>query len=95
MVGGKEFSTEVVVVSPLTSEAILGLNFLQEQHASIDLGCQTLHLKESGCDIALQHPAPVSVCSAEQQVHSANTVEVPPHSRMEIAASVETTVEET
>ena len=95
VVGGKEFSTEVVVVSPLTSEAILGLDFLQEQRASIDLGCQTLHLKESGCDIALQHPAPVSLCSAEQQVRTANTVEVPPHSRMEIAASVETTVEGT
>ena len=44
---GEPFSTDVVVVSPLTSEAILGLNFLQEQQATIDLpGCQETTPKE-------------------------------------------------
>ena len=30
--------TDIVVVSPLTLEAILGLDFLQEQQATIDFG---------------------------------------------------------
>lgn len=34
---GETFAAEVLVVSPLTSEAILGLDFLQKQQASIDL----------------------------------------------------------
>ena len=45
---GEKFTTEVVVVSPLTSEAILGLDFLQEQQASIDLAARTLSLKGGG-----------------------------------------------
>ena len=51
--GGQEFQTEFVVVSPLTSEAILGIDFLQVQRAVIDLGCRMLHLRESGCDVSL------------------------------------------
>ena len=42
--GTERFVTEVVVASPLTSEAILGLDFLVEHQASIDLTTKTLHL---------------------------------------------------
>ena len=34
---GKKYSTEIVVVSPLTSEGILGLDFFYQQNAVIDL----------------------------------------------------------
>jgi len=36
--GGGKFQTDFVVVSPLTSEAISGIDFLQAQLAVIDLG---------------------------------------------------------
>ena len=54
--GGREFKAEMVVVSPLTSEAILGIDFLQGQQAVIDLGRRRLHLKESGCELVLDAP---------------------------------------
>jgi len=91
--GGKEFQTEFVVVSPLTSEAILGIDFLQVQRAIIDLGCGMLHLQESGCDISLNVPASVQSCPIDQQVRSSSTVEVPPYSAMEISANCDTEVE--
>ena len=42
--GGREGQTDMVVVNPLTSEAILGIDFLQAQLAMIDLGQGTLGL---------------------------------------------------
>ena len=54
ILGPEKFVTEVVVVGPLPSEAILGLDFLIDQQASINLSNKTLHLRERGCDILLQ-----------------------------------------
>ena len=50
---GKKFMTNIVVVSPLTSEAILGLDFLQEQQATIDLAAKRLCLRGGGKDPSL------------------------------------------
>ncbi len=41
---GHRYPTRVVVVSPLTTEAILGLDFLRERKASIDLGRAELRI---------------------------------------------------
>jgi predicted aspartyl protease len=41
--GNEKFTAQVVVVSPLTSEAILGLDFLKEHEALIDLKSRNLH----------------------------------------------------
>ena len=90
---GNTFMTDIVVVSPLTAEAILGLGFLQEQQASIDLANKTLHLKEKGCDIPLRDPTPSHQSSAVQLVRAVRTVEVPPRSSLEISASTNVAVE--
>ena len=90
---GNTFMTDIVVVSPLTAEAILGLDFLQEQQASIDLANKTLHLREKGCDIPLRDPTPSHQSSAVQLVRAVRTVEVPPGSSMEISASTNVAVE--
>ena len=90
--GGGKYQTDFVVVSPLTSEAILGIDFLQVQKAVIDVGCRMLHLRESGCNIPLDVPTPRQSCLTHQQVHSADTVEVPPRSVMEISGRFETEV---
>ena len=53
---GEEFMVNTMVVSPLTSEAILGLDFLQEQQALIDLASKRLSLRSKGCIIPLTDP---------------------------------------
>ena len=62
VLGGRNFQNEFVVVSPLTSEAILGIDFLQEQQAAIDLGQKQLCLRKGGCDISLDIPTSVQSC---------------------------------
>ena len=91
--GGRGFKTEMVVVNPLTSVAIQGIDFLQGQQAVIDLGRRRLCLRESGCDIPLDEPAPMQSCAHNQQVRASNTVKVPPRCIMEISAYVETAVD--
>ena len=76
------------MVSPLTSEAILGLDFLQEQQASIDLAAMTLSLKGGGRVLPLRDPAyvpPPPRAHTEVPVRAMRTVEVPPRSELEIA----------
>ena len=80
--GPVSFPVEAIVVHPLTSPAILGLDFLLQQQATIDLPNQTLHLKERGCDIALQQPALLGDGPREFPVQVAATVEVPPRSAL-------------
>ena len=92
MFGPEKFVTEIVVVSPLTSEAILGLDFLMEQQASIDLTSKTLHLRERGCNIPLQDPTKPLETTDMFPVHAAMTVEVPPRSTLQVAGSIPNTV---
>ena len=93
--GHHKFERNVVVVSPLTSEAILGLDFLTEQQASIDLGGRRLFLKESGCSVPLEDPALHTENATEVSVHATMTTEVPPRSILQVAGSIENPVEGT
>ena len=91
---GEPFITDIVVVSPLTSEAILGLDFLQEHQATIDLDTKRLHLKRRGFDVPLKDPMSMGVCEhIKVRVHAAKTVELPPLSEQEVMASLEVPVE--
>ena len=90
--GGKMFWNNFVVVSPLTSEAILGIDFLQAQRAVIDMSQGVLCLQESGCKIYLDPPNPLHANPAVQPVRVTDTVEVPPRSVMEITAHFDTEV---
>ena len=89
---GEEFTVDTVVVSPLTSEAILGLDFLQEQQALIDLASKRLSLRSKGCIIPLTDPALPHACT-EVLVRMVRTVEVPPHSVMEVDGRLDAPVE--
>ena len=84
--GAERFQVEVVVASPLTSPAILGLDFLLQQHATIDLACQTLYLAKCGCVVPLEDPGTATEL-AELSVCCAATVEIPPRSSMQITGS--------
>ena len=46
--GGISYPTDVVVVSPLTTEAILGLDFLQKNEVTIDAGRCTMQMGKQG-----------------------------------------------
>lgn len=68
----KKYPMEIVVVSPLTSEGIIGLNFLQDQKAVIDLANRRLHFKEDEYSIPLGDLMPLQ--PAEPQVRATKTV---------------------
>ena len=80
---GEEFTVDTVVVSPLTSEAILGLDFLQEQQALIDLASKRLSLRSKRCVIPLTDPA-LPHARTEVLVCVVRTVEVLPRGVMEV-----------
>ena len=86
----KKFTTEVVVVSPLTSEAILGLDFLKRHRARIDLENKQLHLTD--CTLPLRELEPVT--AVKRKVRAERTAEVPPFSVMEVIAYLKEPVEE-
>ena len=87
--GAVSLPVQVVVVHPLTSPAILGLDFLLQEQATVNLSTRSLHLKERGCDIPLQHPALPSDGPMEYAVAVAATVEVPPRSMMLVEGTAE------
>lgn len=89
---GHPFAADMVVISPLTSEAILGLNFLQEQEASINLLSRRLHLRGRGCDLTLRDPTPLCA-QAMRTVHAGKKVAIPPCSVLEVKASLDAPVE--
>ena len=53
----ESFPMDVVVVSPLTAEGILGLHFLQTQRPSINLDKEQVLLAECNCTISLYRPS--------------------------------------
>ena len=91
---GERFTTEVVVVSPLTCEGILDLDFLQEQQATVDMRTKKLLLRKRGHQLTFMEPSrkprqdytKIPACAV-------TTVEVPPQSEIEIMARLGSPVE--
>lgn len=81
---GKQFLSKVLVVSPLTTEAILGLDFLQEHRATIDLGNRKLLIgRDQGTSVPLHKP---SQRAASLRVHLVDVVHIPPCSEVLVMA---------
>ena len=81
------------MVSPLTSEGILGLNFLHEQNAVIDLASKTLHMRENGHVMKLGDMKEARNSTSEPQVRAAMTVEVPSRTCLQTTATLTAAVE--
>ena len=81
---GKNFSQEMVVARSLTTGAILGLDFLQNNRAIIDLEKQQLSFNGSEKIISLGGSSQVKglVCATE-------TITIPPCSELEVMARVQ------
>ena len=54
---GHSVTTDIAVVSPLTAEAFLGLNFLQEHQAHINLSNKQVWLADQGISLPLHAPS--------------------------------------
>ena len=94
-INGKGVPMDVVIVSSLTSEGILGLDFLKKQRASIDLETEKLHLHGQGCTILLQKPATSDTSiTTSVKVRAKENVEIPAYSECEIMACLESPVSE-
>ena len=87
--GGYLFTTDVVVTACISTEAILGLDFLEKIGATIDLVNNKIILDNQGGSLKLQKGS----SSGETETHSpkvyvVETIQIPPTSEMEIMATV-------
>ena len=85
----EKFATEIVVVSPLTTEAILGLDFLSQHRASINLVDKKLHLAE--CSLSLRERE--SATGGRRRVRAEKTTKIPPCSIIEVIGCLDEPVD--
>ena len=81
----RNFETEVLVVNSLTTEAILGLNFLQQSNALIDLAKKQLLFKGHSVSVSLQSPHKTE-SDALPSVRVVETIRLPPRSEIIVMA---------
>ena len=86
---GVSTTIDVVVVSPLTAEAILGLDFLQEHQAHIDLANQRVYLIDQRMYLPMQSPVCAPVSRDKISVCTVEKFETPPWSEKKIMATVQ------
>ena len=80
---GKDFSVRVAVVDSLSVEAILGLDFLQENSCTVDIGNKKLYLADQQMAVSLQ--AATDFTSLGQiSVYATETTRIPAFSEMEL-----------
>ena len=81
---GHPYSMDMVVVSPLTTEAILGLDFMKKNEVSLDLGKGKLI-------VGNRSPVPICQKSRPTQINSVQTsemVKLPPFSKQVVIANI-------
>ena len=84
--GGHQYPTDVMVVSPLTTGAILGLDFLKKHGVTIDLGISQLNLRD-------KPPVPIYVEHRREftvgRVSLEESIRLPPLSEQVVMGRVE------
>ena len=91
-IGGVDFVTTVIVGDSLTTEAILGLDFLQEHRCTVDIGSKQLRVSGHKLVIPLQQSA-ASPCIGRVGVEMADSVQLPAYSELEVMARAVTPIE--
>ena len=86
---GHSVTTDVVIVSPLTAEAMLGLDFLQEHQVPIDLFNRQVWLADRGISLPLHAPSVPHAATGRIAVRAREKLEIQPWSEVEIIASIE------
>lgn len=87
-VDGRAYQIDVVVVSPLTTEAILGLDFLRTHQASVDLGNGYLTLGDKGHRLPLDGPVATVDVEHVSRVCLSEELRIPPRSEVEVMGCV-------
>ena len=83
----EEFESSVLVVDCLTTEVILGRDFLSRYKCTVDVGENLIHFKEKGVTMCLDCP-PGGQQIARISVTLGTTLSVPPQSEIEVMATV-------
>ena len=91
VVQGHTLGMEALVVSPLTIEGILGLDFLKEHEATIDVKSKEPLLRTRGCTLPLMEAN--TPCRTQPTVHIVAIVSIPPNSEVEVMACLSEPVE--
>ena len=88
-IDGKVFNQHVYVMSGITTEALLGLDFLESHQCSFDAGKKTFSFSESGTKVLLRKGDDVETINSVNSSLSLrlkNTVKLPPLSELETLA---------
>ena len=88
VVADESFTVEVVVIGSLTSEAILGLDFLREVGVTMDLKDKQLIIADRGCCLPLDDTGRCSFPAGDPHVRVVNHISIPPFSELEVMAAV-------
>ena len=83
LLNGNKYETGIVVVSPLTTEAILGLDFMRKHKDTIDLGKAEINIGREDPITIHQHNQSPHILGS---VFLLDTVRLPPLSEMVIMA---------
>lgn len=87
---GKPFQLQVVVVEGLTTDVILGLDFLEGNRCTIDLGRRALQYGDTDPSAPMERPSIISTATVRTVgVTLAKTLKVPAYSEMEVMANLE------
>ncbi len=87
--GGQPVSVNLVVADSLKARAILGLDFLEANHCTIDTGGRTLRLgKQSGLSVKLESSAPPPAVKSVNLIVQ-ETLRVPACSETEVMTRTE------
>ena len=84
VVQGNTLETQALVVSPLTTEGILCLDFLKKHQATIDVRNRQLRL--GSCDCTLSLVEAMTRPKTQPSVCAIATTNIPPNSKVEVMA---------
>ena len=82
-IGKTDFISPVTVINGLAKEGIIGLDFLQAHHCTIDFKTQTLSFPKEGFTLSLQSTVAVLSAATINAVLE-RSITIPPHSEIEV-----------
>ena len=88
-IDGKIFNHQVYVLGDITTEALLGLNFLESHQCSVNAGKNTFAFSESGTIVLLQREDDAETINSIDRnlpLRLKYTMSVPPMSELEVLA---------
>ena len=87
-IAGEHFSTQVVVASALTTEAILGGDFLRDNQCTLEIGQRRLQFGNRGVAIAMDEVSSEPVI-VQARVTLDETIRIPAFSEKEVPARID------